>query len=73
MIAGDITNGYIDLASEALLDSIDMVVSGLVSTEGSDYTVSYTGGGGGVTRIDFSAHTPTLIAGDVLSIKYIEA
>ena len=73
LIAGDITNGYIDLASEALLDSIDMVVSGLVSTEGSDYTVSYTGGGGGVTRIDFSAHTPTLIAGDVLSIKYIEA
>jgi hypothetical protein len=68
--AGDITNGYVDLSNVAKLDSIDFVYSGLISRESTDYTVSYTGGAGGNTRITFSAHTPTLVAGDVINIKY---
>ena len=68
--AGDITNGYIDLLFEARVDSIDFVTSGLLSREGVDYSVNYTGGGGGVTRIDFSAHTPTLVATDEVRVKY---
>jgi hypothetical protein len=68
--AGDITNGYVDLANVARTDSIDFVISGLVSREGTDYTVSYTGGAGGNTRITFSGHTPTLAASDVVTVKY---
>lgn len=70
--AGDITNGYIDLTEVALTDSIDFVFygSGLTSREGVDYTVNYTGGVSSKTRITFSAHTPALVATDVVLIKY---
>ena len=68
--AGDITNGYLDLLFVAATDSIDFVFNGLISTQGTDYTVSYTGGAGGVTRIDFSTHSPALVATDVINVKY---
>lgn len=61
--AGDITNGDVTLAQTPIANTVDLVVSGLVSTEGVDYTVT-----GAV--LDFSAHTPALIAGDVINVKY---
>jgi hypothetical protein len=70
LLSGDISNGYVDLTQVALNDSIDFVVSGLISREGVDYTVNYTGGVSSKTRITFSAHTPTLAIGDVVIIKY---
>jgi hypothetical protein len=68
--AGDITNGYVDLSNVAVNDSIDFVFNGLLSREGTDYTVNYTGGAGGNTRISFGAHTPALTAADTIIIKY---
>jgi hypothetical protein len=70
LTGGNITNGYIDLLNVALTDSIDFVFNGLLSRESTDYTVSYTGGAGGKTRITFSAHSPALVAGNVIIIKY---
>lgn len=61
--AGDITAGEIDLANTPINASIIMVVGGLVSLFGTDYTMS------GVT-LDFSGHTPALIAGDVVTVQY---
>lgn len=76
--AGDITNGYVDLANVADTDSIDLLVRGAPSLlEGAsyDYTVNYTGGAGGNTRItwlnDLAVGGPAeLIAGDVIQVKY---
>jgi len=68
----DITNGYIDLTQVALTDSITFIYygSGLVSREGTDYTVSYTGGVSSKTRITFSGHSPILAIGDVVMVQY---
>ncbi len=71
LTAPDITAGYIDLQEVAKNDSIDFVFNGLVSSEGVDYSVSYTGGISGETRIDFSSHSPALSAGDVINVKYM--
>lgn len=73
--ATDITNQYIDLSYVALTDSIDFQFGVTVQREGVDYTVSYTGGAGGVTRITFANGLATggvsaLVAGDVVVIKY---
>lgn len=76
--AGDITNGYIDLANIADTDSISFMVRGApVLLEGAsyDYTVNYTGGAGGNTRITWLNDLATgggaeLIAGDVVQVKY---
>lgn len=73
--AGDITNQYVDLAQTILANSLDLVVSGLIHEEGVDYTVSLTGGSGGVTRITFAGDLATggaseLVAGDKLLLKY---
>lgn len=76
LVAGDITNQYVDLAHVARAASIDLVpVGGPVQQEGVDYTVSLTGGAGGKTRISFAgilatAGAAALIATDVLVIKY---
>lgn len=75
---GDITNQYVDLANVAEVDSIDMKVLGLgPMLEGGSYqyTVSYTGGSGGNTRIVFQNEIATggvseLIALDVMQISY---
>jgi hypothetical protein len=76
LIAGDITNQYIDLANVAMTDTIMFVVSGLIQSEGSDYTVNYTGGAGGNTRLTFAGDLATggnaaLVAGDVVRIQYL--
>lgn len=72
--AGDITNGYIDLANVATNDTIDLIVlGGGLQMEGAsyDYTVNYTGGAGGNTRITWvNDLAAALIAGDVLQVKY---
>jgi hypothetical protein len=55
--ATDITNQYIDLAHVAKTDSIMFMVKGgngmLIEGAGDDYSVNYTGGAGGNTRITF--------------------
>jgi hypothetical protein len=69
--AGDITNGYVDFSHEALLDSVMLVASGLVHIEGTDYTLNYTGGSGGNTRLTWTGSFGSgLVAGDVLSVQY---
>ncbi len=61
--AGDITNGYITTAFTPVAASVIFVVSGLISRAGTDYTI--TG-----AQLDFSAHTPALIAGDIVTVQY---
>jgi len=63
LIAGDITAGNVTLAQTPIANTTDLVVSGLVSTEGVDYTVT-----GAI--LDFSTHIPALIAGDIINVKY---
>lgn len=75
----DITNQYIDLAQVALTNSITFLILGLqAAIEGAsyDYSVSYTGGAGGKTRITFlngiaTGGVSALVATDVLQINYI--
>lgn len=74
----NITNQYVDLANVALVDSIHFAVKGAPSLlEGAsyDYSVSYTGGAGGNTRITFLNDLATggnaaLIATDVVQVQY---
>ena len=76
--AGDITNQYVDLSHVARTNSIDFLVRGggiMVEGASYDYSVSYTGGAGGNTRITFLNDLATggpsaLIAGDIVVIKY---
>ena len=75
LIAGDITNQYVDLAQTIINNSLDLVVAGVVQAEGVDYSVALTGGAGGVTRVTFLGDLATggnaaLVAGDVLRLKY---
>jgi hypothetical protein len=68
----DITNQYKDLAFEAKPDSLLLVVSGVVQSEGDDYTLSIVSD---VTRITFAGDLATagasaLISGDVLKVQY---
>lgn len=78
LVSGDITNQYIDLSYVAITDSIDFVVDGVIQREGADYTVNYTGGAGGNTRITFAGDLATggaaeLVAGDIVVIKALQA
>jgi hypothetical protein len=74
----DITNQYVDLAHVALTNSINMMVKGagaILEGASYDYSVSYTGGAGGNTRITFLNDLATggasaLVATDVLQIQY---
>ena len=70
--AGDITNGYIDLAQVADANSIVFIPQGgPVQLETIDYSVNLTGGAGGNTRITFEAPLAAILeAGDVLQINY---
>jgi hypothetical protein len=70
--AGDITNGYIDLAELAIAASINAFVDRLAIHATDDYTLSTVGG---VTRITFAGSLITvgqekLSAGDVVRVKY---
>lgn len=73
LIAGDITNGYVDLAQVALADSILVwPIGGPIQTPTTDYTLSYTGGAGGKTRVTFAGDlASTLIATHKLAVKYL--
>ena len=76
--SGDITNQYVDLAHVAMTNSISFLVKGGgTQIEGAsyDYTVSYTGGAGGNTRITFvnglaTGGASALVAGDVVVAQY---
>jgi len=70
--AGDISNGYIDLAVEAIGASINAFVDRLAIHETDDYTLSVVGG---KTRITFvgnlvSPSEEQVAAGDVVRVKY---
>lgn len=77
----DITNQYVDLSfavygSSASINSVMLtVIGGPLQQKTVDYTVSLTGGSGGVTRISFAGDLSTggpaaLVAGDKLAIYY---
>lgn len=75
IVAADVTAQYVDLAFPIRASSLDLVIGGLVQTEGVDYTVSLTGGVAGVTRVTFAGDLATagatpVAAGDVLYFKY---
>jgi hypothetical protein len=75
----NITNQYIDLAHVAKTNSIIFMVDGSGSLlEGASYaySVNYTGGAGGNTRITFLNNIATgggaaLVAGDVVQVNYV--
>lgn len=77
----DITNQYVDLShaaygTSASVNSVSLTpVGGILQQKTVDYTVSLTGGSGGVTRVSFSGDLATggaseLVAGDKLAIRY---
>lgn len=79
--SGDITAQFKDLAfaaygASASDNSIVLSVKGgPIQLKATDYTVSLTGGSGGVTRITFSGDLATagnaaLVAGDILMVSY---
>lgn len=78
LIAGDITNQYVDLAQVAKTGSIDFKVKGsgeLIEGASHDYSVSYTGGVGGKTRVSFLNDLATggnaaLVATDIVQVLY---
>lgn len=77
----DITNQYIDLghvaqgASASTNSVLFLPANGPAGLKGADYTVSLTGGSGGVTRLTFAGDFATggasaLVAGDNVQIYY---
>lgn len=74
--AGDITNGYVDLANVATQGSVRLGVKGFGEQfEGDDFTVNYTGGTGSNTRVTLAGGlavggTSALIAGDKVQVDY---
>lgn len=74
----DITNQYIDFAQVAKTGSVDMKVKGspeLLEGASYDFSLSYTGGAGGKTRLTFLNDLATggnaaLIAGDIVQVLY---
>jgi len=81
LVSGDITNQYIDLAqpikgTSATANSLLLIPNGgMAQLKGVDYTVSLTGGTGGVTRVTFTGDlanggNAALIAGDILQVYY---
>lgn len=72
----DITNQYVDLPFVASQDGVFFwVAGGSQQGEGLDYTVNYTGGTGGSTRVFFANGLATggvsaLVAGDILQLSY---
>lgn len=72
LIAGDISNGYVDLAKVASRDSIILQPDGgPKQNEALDFTLNYTGGAGGKSRITFVNDLSSILkAGDVLYINH---
>ena len=72
LVAQDITNGYVDLAYVAKTNSIICwPAGGPNQTPTVDYTVSYTGGAGGKTRVTFAGDLLSLVATDKLIVTYL--
>lgn len=73
--AGDITNQYVDLGFQAMVGSVMVAPKGgPKQTLTDDYTLSYTGGSGGVTRLTFAGDlASTLVAGHKLMVNYLKA
>lgn len=73
----DISNGYVDISDVAAQSSVQFwVAGGGVQSETDDYTVNYTGGTGGKTRITFAGGlaiggVSELVNGDKLVISYM--
>lgn len=72
----DILNQYVDLATEALTNSIDLHVNRIKMFEGIDYSTSVVAGP--LTRITFlgdfsSSGSSAIVEGDTLYVEYIEA
>lgn len=76
LVAGDITNQYVDLADVAGDSSVQLAVAGAgAQLETIDFTVNYTGGTSSKTRITFAGGLATagasaLATGDVIVISY---
>jgi hypothetical protein len=76
LVAGDITNQYVDLADVAGDSSVQLSVAGVgAQIESVDYTVNYTGGASSKTRITFAGGLATagasaLVATDVIVVSY---
>lgn len=74
--AGDIANGYVDLAHVATQGSVRLGVKGFgEQLEGDDFTVNYTGGTGSNTRVTLAGGlavggTSELVAGDKVQVDY---
>jgi hypothetical protein len=68
----DISNGYIDLSKVASRDSVLLFPRfGIRQKDVVDYSVSYTGGASGKTRITFAGDLASIIeSGDVLDINF---
>lgn len=71
----NITNGYIDLAFHAMNGSIHVIPDGgPTQVFNVDYTVNYTGGPSGVSRITFAGDLASVLAaGHILMVKYLKA
>ncbi len=67
--AGDITNGYVDLAHEAEAESVSVTpLGGPKQQLSTDYTISVVSN---VSRITFAGNLASLAAaGDVLLVEY---
>lgn len=71
-----VTNGYVDLDYIANFKSVEMFIeNGGPQYEGVDFSVNYTGGVGGVTRVTFtgplaSGGAQELEAGEILHFTY---
>lgn len=68
----DVTNGYVDLTKVASRDSVLLFPRfGIRQKDTVDYTVSYTGGAGGKTRVTFAGDLASIVeSGDVLDINF---
>lgn len=68
----DVSNGYVDLARVASRDSVLLFPRfGIRQKDVVDYTISYTGGAGGKTRVTWVGDLASIIEeGDVLDINF---
>ena len=68
----DISNGYVDLPRVASRDSVIVFPRvGIKQKDGVDFSVSYTGGASGKTRVTFLGDLTTLLdVGDALDVNH---
>ena len=68
----DISNGYVDLSKVASNESVQLFPRfGIRQKDVVDFTVSYTGGTGGKSRITFAGDLASIIeSGDILDINF---